>query len=53
MDEDQVLAEAEQIINDAGAMEQLGELVRMHASVGRLLAALEQRIHEVAGGADL
>jgi hypothetical protein len=54
MDPDQeLLAEAERIVQDRLELEELGELVRMHASVGRLLAALEARITEVAGGAEV
>jgi hypothetical protein len=52
VDPDQeLLAEAARIVDEAGELEVLGELVRMHAAVGRLLAALEARINEVAGGA--
>jgi hypothetical protein len=48
---EELLAEAARIVNEAGELEMLGELVRMHAAVGRLLDALEARINEVAGGA--
>ena len=50
MDDDDVLTQAQRIVDDAGAMEVLGELVRMHAAVGGLLAALEARINAVVAG---
>jgi hypothetical protein len=47
----ELLAEAARIVNEAGELEVLEHLVRMHAAVAQLLDALERRINEVAGGA--
>jgi len=48
--EDELLAEAEQILRDTLEVEELAEVLRMHDAVSRLLAALEARIEELVPG---
>jgi hypothetical protein len=48
--EDELLAEAEQILRDTLEVEELAEVLRMHDAVGRLLSALEARIEELVPG---
>lgn len=48
--EEELLAEAEQILRDTLEVEELAKILEMHDAVGRLLSALEARIEELMPG---